>query len=57
MIGVFIMDFLLRLRTDPYDKVPVVLSALGMVLLGVSGWLGGEMVYRYGVGVDERPPP
>jgi len=28
-----------------------------MVLLGVSGWLGGEMVYRYGVGVDERPEP
>lgn len=57
VIGVFIMDFLLRLRTDPYDKVPVVLSAIGIVLLGVSGWLGGEMVYRYGVGVDERPQP
>jgi len=57
VIGVFIMDFLLRLRTDPYDKVPVVLSAIGIALLGVSGWLGGEMVYRYGVGVDERPEP
>jgi len=57
VIGVFIMDFMLRLRTDPYDKVPVVFSAIGMALLGVSGWLGGEMVYRHGVGVDERPEP
>jgi uncharacterized membrane protein len=55
VIGVFSMDFLLRLRTDPYDKVPVVFSAIGIVLLAVSGWLGGEMVYRYGVGVDARP--
>jgi len=54
VIGVFTMDFLLRLRTDPYDKVPVVFSAIGVSLLAVSGWLGGEMVYRHGVGVDER---
>lgn len=54
VVGVFTMDFLLRLRTDPYDKVPVVFSAIGVSLLAVSGWLGGEMVYRHGVGVDER---
>jgi len=54
VVGVFTMDFLLRLRTDPYDKVPVVFSAIGVSLLAVSGWLGGEMVHRHGVGVDER---
>ncbi|PYQ16877.1 MAG: hypothetical protein DMF80_03220 [Acidobacteria bacterium] len=57
VIGVFVMDFLLRLRTDPYDKVPVFFSAVGIALLAVSGWLGGEMVYRLGVGVDPRPEP
>jgi uncharacterized membrane protein len=57
VVGVFVMDFLLRLRTDPYDKVPVFLSAVGIALLAVSGWLGGEMVYRLGVGVDPRPEP
>ena len=54
VVGVFTVDFLLRLRTDPYDKVPVAFSAIGVALLAVSGWLGGELVYRHGVGVDER---
>jgi len=30
---------------------PVLLTALGVALIGVSGWLGGEMVYKGGVGV------
>lgn len=30
------------------------LSVLAIVLLVVSGWLGGKMVYEYGVAVDER---
>jgi uncharacterized membrane protein len=55
VVGVFTLDFLLRLRTDPYDKVPVFFSAIGVALLAVSGWLGGEMVYRHGVGVDAGP--
>jgi uncharacterized membrane protein len=55
VVGVFTVDCLLRMRTDPYDKVPIVLSAIGVALLGASGWLGGEMVYRHGVGVDTRP--
>lgn len=29
-----------------------VLSTLGVLLLGISGWLGGELVYKHGVGVD-----
>jgi len=31
------------------------LSLIGVVVLGVSGWLGGEMVYNYHVGVIEHP--
>lgn len=30
----------------------MVLSTLGVLILGISGWLGGEMVYKHGVGVD-----
>ena len=30
-----------------------VLSSVGVVLLGVSGWLGGELVYVHRVGVSE----
>jgi uncharacterized membrane protein len=32
--------------------VPVVLSALSVILLGISGWLGGELVYVHQVGVE-----
>src|SRR5215813_15575185 len=28
------------------DKVTLLLMALGVVMLGVSGWLGGTLVYR-----------
>ena len=30
------------------------LSSVGVVLLGIAGWLGGELVYIHGVGVDEE---
>jgi uncharacterized membrane protein len=35
-------------------SAPVVLSIIGVVLLFVSGWLGGQMVHVYGVGVEGR---
>src|SRR5215212_7330472 len=34
--------------------IPVLLSVVGVILITVSGWLGGELVYRHGVAVDER---
>ena len=33
-------------------SAPVVLSIIGVALLFVSGWLGGQMVHVYGVGVE-----
>jgi uncharacterized membrane protein len=35
-------------------STPVVLSIVGVMLLVVSGWLGGQMVQVYGVSVEER---
>ena len=35
-------------------STPVVLSIIGVALLFVSGWLGGQMVHVYGVGVEGR---
>ena len=35
--------------------VPVLLSAVGVILITVSGWLGGEMVFRHGVAVEPQP--
>src|SRR4249919_1370636 len=34
--------------------VPVLLSIVGVALLFVSGWLGGQMVHVHGVGVEGR---
>ena len=33
--------------------LPFVLALLGVGLGGVTGWLGGELVERLGVGVDD----
>jgi uncharacterized membrane protein len=45
------------LRRPVAEHVPgslaLLLSFLGVGLALVTGWLGGEMVYRLGVGVDE----
>jgi uncharacterized membrane protein len=34
--------------------IPVGLSVLGVILISISGYLGGEMVFRHGVAVDQR---
>lgn len=34
--------------------VPVLLSVLGVILITISGWLGGELVFRHGVAVDRQ---
>jgi uncharacterized membrane protein len=39
--------------TGPAGEIfPFALSFFGIVAIGISGWLGGEMVYVYGVGVE-----
>ena len=43
-------------ETQP-DTSAVALSVLGAAILGVTGWLGGEMVYRLGIGVDPGANP
>ena len=52
---VFAISFFLRLGSySEYVSrkltIPFVLSLVGMILITISGWLGGELVFRYGVG-------
>lgn len=35
--------------------IPLLLSILGVVLITISGWLGGEMVFKHGVAVSTAP--
>ena len=30
--------------------IPFLLSFVGVILITISGWLGGELVFRYGIG-------
>ena len=48
------LNWLLRLQ-DPVSAIfpwGLYLSVLSGVLIGVTGYLGGQLVYEYGVGVD-----
>ena len=52
---VFAISFFLRLSS--YSQlvgrkltIPFLLSLVGVILIAISGWLGGELVFRFGVG-------
>ncbi|HEU5322627.1 MAG TPA: DUF2231 domain-containing protein [Methylomirabilota bacterium] len=42
-----------RALTGDDASLPLLLSIAGVAVVGVSGWLGGEMVYVERVGVEE----
>ena len=41
--------------TGDNHTIPLLLSVLGVVLISISGYLGGELVFKHGVGVDPDP--
>ena len=52
IVAIFCVDLWLRMTASPGAGLPIALSVLGVMLLGLSGWLGGELVYVHGVGVE-----
>jgi uncharacterized membrane protein len=54
LVAIFAIDLWLRVQGMPIGGWPVVLSVLGVIGLGVSGWLGSEMVYVHGVAVEPK---
>ncbi len=53
VVALFSASWLLRLREPRRPgTIALVLSILGVSLAAVTGWLGGELVERLGVGVD-----
>lgn len=52
----FLLSLLLRLGTgiltDPAKTATFILAAVGVVILLAGGYLGGRLVYHYGIGVD-----
>lgn len=55
---IFLISFFWRYRTtDSWEAAPVgplILSILGLAVVGVSGFLGGKLAYRYGVRVADE---
>lgn len=50
-VGLFGLSFWLRM-TDPLGGWPAAISGVGLLLLGLGGWLGGELVFVHGMGVE-----
>jgi uncharacterized membrane protein len=53
LVVLYAINFGMRLAGTPIAGPPLALSGFGVALLGVSGWLGGHLVFVYRVGVDE----
>ncbi|MDQ2824438.1 MAG: DUF2231 domain-containing protein [Verrucomicrobiota bacterium] len=56
-VATFAVNFWLRMHRAPGDNLPIILSVVGIVLITISGWLGGELVYVRGVAVKQPPAP
>ena len=54
VVALFAGSWLLRSGSPGYapDAIALILSALAVAIGAVTGWLGGELVDRLGVGVD-----
>jgi uncharacterized membrane protein len=55
VVVLFVIDAWMRIaagNAGAGHAAPVGLSVVAILLLLVSGWLGGKMVYRFGVAVD-----
>jgi uncharacterized membrane protein len=54
IVGLFAVSWLLRGRNANFlpDTLALLLSFAGFALALITAWIGGELVYRLGVGVD-----
>jgi uncharacterized membrane protein len=53
-VAVFAVNFFMRWGPDDHHG-PLLLTLLGVAIIGFSGWLGGQLVYEHGVGVEGVP--
>ena len=55
-VVIFVVDLYFRVQAGAHWvgnrlTIPFLLSLLGVILIGISGWLGGDLAYKHGVGV------
>ena len=55
LVALFIINSALRITGTSVVPGPIILSLIGVIFLGISGWLGGELVYVHGTAVEPCP--
>jgi uncharacterized membrane protein len=51
-VVLFTINFWLRFRLPAESRLPLALSVVGVLAIGLGGWLGGEMIYVKGMAVE-----
>ncbi len=57
VVALYAVNLWLRSAEPPVFLAGMGLSVLGVVLIAISGWIGGEMVHVHGIGVAAVPAP
>jgi uncharacterized membrane protein len=52
----FIAAFAVGWTSAGPSVAALVLSIVGLIAVGIGGWLGGALVYEHGVGIESRQP-
>jgi uncharacterized membrane protein len=56
-VAVFALNLWARFHVADDSPIPLVLSVAGVLLIGLGGWWGGEMVYVKGMAVEPADHP
>jgi len=56
VVVLYVINAWMRTVNPDQLTLPMFLSLVAILLLVVSGWLGGKLVYEHGVGVDTTAP-
>jgi uncharacterized membrane protein len=51
-LTIFAIALLLAVFWEGHTVAPFLLSLVGLLAVGIGGWLGGALVYEHGVGVE-----
>ena len=57
VVALYVINIFVRTTNPENAGLAMMLSVVAVALLGVSGWLGGKMVYELGVAVDNGEAP
>jgi uncharacterized membrane protein len=56
VVVLFVVGFIIRVGSD-YDRLSIpgfIISIVALIMLAVSGWLGGKLAFHYGVRVADE---